>query len=981
MAESSQDSELTLEARIVTNAEQVAKEIGDMMDSAAKSGQKAARAIKQEFANITPQRGFLDAGRAIIKMSEQMGQSIEKTVDTIKEQNRGLERTKEELLFAARAAKEFEENVKRIGIDDMATRNVASTMLQNAGISPVGLDPALYEEQLTQMQERLNLMGQESETVAELQGKVEAYNEQLQNSVDITKLANQVVDDVDAAWTEMGVLMPKEQAVAFADSINEVIKQLDDQKISAEDAAKALAQMRGEYIQMGQAQAAQEQGQKKGGGGILESVTGGQTKGLGQMLLGGATKMLTGVIAGFGIAKIAGEIQKVLKQSIALGNQAEVQQVNLTIAVREHQRAVGELSPTIAEANRWTQELSDKYLMTQNEAEGLVSQTLLLTKDLRLSADETKNVAEQAAVLGQVFQRDVGSTLRTLTEALNTGRTEGLDAYGIALDATTLKAEAVRRGLMSAGDELDIYTKRQVIAAVLEEKVAGLREDSAAQLETTAAKLAASQEKLDETKETLGKLLTPFQEFYELLKDKVATTALQLLILGMIEFGEATATVTGKMQGFMDTFDEFMAKAGGGVKGLISALAAIPTAGFQARREENQQARIEENTKALYDSMNDLLNPGRELGDVGGEAFAENIQKAFDEVTVITEDNMKQLTDRTRELYDEYNQTIMDIMADFAKRRAELEASYRQDVADAEADYQRRKKEEQVQFNRAEKREAEDHKIEMRRLEEDYLMELDDLVRERDAKGVLMAQRRYNVEKRRREEDFDLAKKRRGEDFQYEQRQLEYQRALRLQQMKRDYEERQAALAEQERDALQRASEAFQRQIELERKAAEESLRTILEAAKERLNLSQQELKALHDMLVAAQPAFRNLWNGIYGAGSSPQPVGTSGMGVAGAGGANRGFQRGGSFFAVGPTSAMFGEGGPERVDVTPLSASTGQARPGFGGGAGGANGRMQIELDVKADPMFMVEVSEKTMSDVADVVVRLTKAETGGLR
>jgi hypothetical protein len=911
-------------------------------------------------------------------MSEQMGQSIEKTVDTIKEQNRGLEKTKEELLFAARAAKEFEENIKRIGIDDFASRNIAGTMLQNAGIGPSTMDPALYEQELTQMQERLELMAQESETVEELTDKVDAYNAQLQNSVAVSSMVAQVIDDVDAAWTELGVVMPKEQTEQFVDALGEVVTALEEQKITAEEAAQALAQMRGEYIQMGQAQAAQEQAKDKGGGGILEGLTGGKSKGLGQMLLGGATKMLGGFIAGFGIAKIAGEVQKTFKESIALGTRAEVAQVNLTIAVREHQRAVGELSPKIEEVNKWTQELSDKYLITQNEAEGLISQTLLLTKDLRLSAEETKHLAESAQVLAQNFGRDATSTLRILTEALNSGRTDGLDVFGIGLDNITIKSEAVRMGLISAGDELDLYTKRQVIAAALEEKIADLREDSAAQLDTTAAKLADSQEALDETKETLGKLLLPFSAFFELLKDRLAIAALQSLIMGMIAFGDAVAVVTGNMRGFVETFYEFQAAAGGGLKGAAAALAAIPTADFQAQNEANIEKQVASGREAMRSAIEDLLNPGADLGDVTEDAFANRIEGAFDETMVVLEDNMKQLTDRTQELYDEYNQAVLEIQEDFAKRRAELEADYRQDVLDAEADYQRRKQEAQVQFNRAERREAEDHKIEMRRLEEDYLMELDDLVRERDAKGVLMAQRRYNVEKRRKEEDFDLGKKRRAEDFQYEQKQAEYQRALRLQQMKQEYEERQAALAEQERDALQRASEAFQRQIELERKAAEESLRTILEAAKERLNLSQQELKALYDMLVAAQPAFRGLWAGIYGSGATPSTGGVVGHEQV-AGSRLGGYARGGSFFAVGPTAAVFGEGGPERVDVTPLSASTGQARPGFGGGGG--NGRMQIELDVKADPLFLVEVSEKTMSDVADVVVRLTKAETGGLR
>jgi hypothetical protein len=601
-----------------------------------------------------------------------------------------------------------------------------------------------------------------------------------------------------------------------------------------------------------------------------------------------------------------------------------------------------------------------------------VTQTLLLTRGLNLTAEETKGLAEGAQVLAQNFGRDVTSTLRTLTEALNSGRTEGLDAYGITVDSLSLKTEAVKRGFMSAGDELDAYTKKLVIAALIEERVAELREDSAAQLGTQAAELAKSNEMVEETKETFGELIAPIERVMELFKNKILVAALQVVMLFLIDIGREIATITDGFLAFQQVFEKYKKAGGGGLRGTLYAVNSVTTQKFQQEKDAAEASisapKIEEYNKRVAG----YLNP-ESLTDATADT-QKRLQDAFDEIKIITEDNMKQLTDRTAELWQEYQDAMSEIQAEFAKRRAELEADYRQEVADEEANYQRRKAEAQVEFNRREKREAEDHKIDMRRLEEDYLMELDDLVRERDAKGVLMAQRRYNVEKRRKEEDYSLGKNRREQDFQYEQKQMEYQRALRLQMMKREYEERQAELARQEQEALMKANEAYTKQLELERKAAEESLRTILEAAKARLTLSQQELKALYDMLKAALPAFTSVWSGIYGAGASGPKGHESGTGPL-----QGGYARGGTFFATGPTTASFGEGGPERVDVTPLSASTGQGRPGFGGGNG--NGKMQIELAVKADPMLMVEIAEKTMSDVADVVVRLTKTDSGGLR
>lgn len=964
-----QDGDLTVEMRIVTNAQEMAQDMGRAMDSVGKAGAKAAKTIETEFSKVKPERGFIDTGRAIIKMADQMGVSLEKAVEVIKEQNRGLEKTSEQLLFAARAAKDFEESIKRIGIDQLAEKNVAGAILQNAGITPGTVDPEAYAQQLAAMQERLTLIGAESESVGELTERVMALNEEYSVQVGVSQMAADIIKELADIYTKMGMEMPTAEANAFSDAMNKILLDLEQQKIGAEDAAKALGELRQQYVGVAQSRAQGAQGEQ----GAQAQGKGG--KGLGELLGGGITQIAGGVVAGFGVVKLYGEINKLVKESIGLARQSEVRQVSLAIAVRDHQRAVGELSPTIAEAKKWTEELSEQYLITQNEAEGLVTQTLLLTRSLNLTAEETKGLAEGAQVLAQNYGRDTTSTLRSLTEALNSGRTEGLDAYGISVDSLSLKTEAVKRGFMSAGDELDSYTKKQVIAALIEERVAELREDSAAALGTQTAELAKSAEAAEEAREEFGRLISEADLFKQITIDKATVGGLMAINVAILWLSKSLLQGVAAATLFGATLGKFAAESGkGGIAGFVEAMKKLYSPEGQKEFQDSWKETLDMVDEEYNKRMSEMLRPKGPENVVSPGFDTKAVQEAFDETMIITEDNMKQLSDKSAELWQEYQDAMSEIQDEFAERRAELEADYRQEVADEEANYQRRKAEAQVEFNRREKREAEDHKIDMRRLEEDYLMELDDLVRERDAKGVLMAQRRYNVEKRRKEEDYSLGKNRREQDFQYEQKQMEYQRALRLQLMKREYEERQAELNRHEQEALAKANEAYTKQLELERKAAEESLRTILEAAKARLTLSQQELKALYDMLKAALPAFTSVWSGIYGAGASGPKGHESGTGPL-----QGGYARGGTFFATGPTTASFGEGGPERVDVTPLSASTGQGRPGFGGGNG--NGKMQIELAVKADPMLMVEIAEKTMSDVADVVVRLTKTDSGGLR
>jgi hypothetical protein len=65
-------------------------------------------------------------------------------------------------------------------------------------------------------------------------------------------------------------------------------------------------------------------------------------------------------------------------------------------------------------------------------------------------------------------------------------------------------------------------------------------------------------------------------------------------------------------------------------------------------------------------------------------------------------------------------------------------------------------------------RETEDHLKAMRRLEEDFLFDLTDAVRDRDARAIVDLQRQFQRESSRREEDFSTNQNRQGRDFDAE---------------------------------------------------------------------------------------------------------------------------------------------------------------------------------------------------------------------
>jgi hypothetical protein len=115
----------------------------------------------------------------------------------------------------------------------------------------------------------------------------------------------------------------------------------------------------------------------------------------------------------------------------------------------------------------------------------------------------------------------------------------------------------------------------------------------------------------------------------------------------------------------------------------------------------------------------------------------------------------------------------------------------------------------------------------------------------------------------------------------------------------------------------------------------------------------------------------------LAGMGGLSNPGGYVNPSLAGMGGlANPyGYAKGGSFIATRPTSALFGEAGPELVTITPLSQIGKGITP--SAGSGRSAGMNKIVVDVNLSPDLEARVVAKSLDSAAEIVTQINRSKS----
>ena len=390
-----------------------------------------------------------------------------------------------------------------------------------------------------------------------------------------------------------------------------------------------------------------------------------------------------------------------------------------------------------------------------------------------------------------------------------------------------------------------------------------------------------------------------------------------------------------------------------------------------------------------------LLDPGQieKFGDQLAEA-AENRAEQQAKLEEDTAEKIAQIVedanDKRLAIDEKFNDDLAKLAADSEGKRLGVIEKTRQALAELEESTDRQLASRKAEFNKNELRQTEDHLKAMRRLQEDFLFNLDDAVRSRDAGAIVDLQRQFQRESSRREEDFSTGQNRQSQDFdqeldaireneasrreellaaqakslgdidkfeeekrgdlemrrQEEQQKLEEDLAEKLQRENDNFIERQAALDE----ALQKQLESVAKSLADQKDITEEGAREILETFDQFFGIGgdidslmedfARKRKIRADILVtfSGETAPEPEAEAEPPPTSAPQPQ----PGKPRLGGPQQ-FATGGTLIANKPTLALFGEAGPEVVQFTPMNelSQPGQGEP----------GRMIVELRGSAPP------------------------------
>jgi len=371
---------------------------------------------------------------------------------------------------------------------------------------------------------------------------------------------------------------------------------------------------------------------------------------------------------------------------------------------------------------------------------------------------------------------------------------------------------------------------------------------------------------------------------------------------------------------------------------------------------------------------------------------------------ILADGNEKRL-----DIEDKFNKSIAKLAGDGEKKRLKVIEDTRQKLAELAKNTDRELAQRRSEFDRDELRETEDHLREMRRLEEGFLLNLADAVRARDAGAIVDLQRKFQVQSKEREEDFQVKQGREGKDFdssldkvkenesrkrrellegqsralediklheQEKRIELEIRRqeeieklnenlAQKLEREDENYMNRQAALDE----ALQKQLEAIAKSMADEKDVTEEGAREILETFNEYFgiggNIDQIMEGFARRRKVRAEISVSFKKEELPTLSSDTSSGGAFG-GRKRLGGVQE-FAEGGTLVAEKPTLALFGESGPEVVQFTPMSQLS---NPG-----GVDPQRMIVELTGSAPPG--IGTSER---DAIAAVLLSALQETGAL-
>lgn len=675
-----------------------------------------------------------------------------------------------------------------------------------------------------------------------------------------------------------------------------------------------------------------------------------------------AKKAITGLVA------VAGVIAAAFKQA-----QEAIRGMRLELSFRLLAASAEQSSEEILTAMR------EASLGTIADAELMRQANVAMQLSVARTPEEFEKLTMAATTLGRAMGLDAAQGLELLINAAGRRSTEVLDNLGISLAEVNSKMETFAQqqfgktvNQLSQAQRNALFMQATLeVAAEKAEQLGGATEDMGTGMERAGAQFKNLRQELGEILAMvfdvvgmIGQRLTGGEGLFNRMIR--GAKAWQRVFIGVISLVKGAAAAISTL------IDQ--------VANLEFSLEDIEMSFKQAFTETSQE--LEERFKqviepeAFADAIAAGIKPLKEIPEATDEALAETLAivdrfstQMIDEAENLAAERIQIARDLQEELNEIEQEGIEEraqIDAKFEERNAAAIAKAGEALAKLETDTDEKREAMKAEAEVKRRRRRQDHLREMRRLEQRFLDDVADAVKNRDARALVDLMRKHNREKREREEDFETKEDREKEDLEARQRELERAEAKRqraieqslAKQLATNRREHQKQLAEQmqaerkaEADArasaarrqadlnaaLQRRLASIARELADEERIDREGAARILAALNETFGVGGDIDALMEDF--AARRRQRMIVRVTFEP-EEVEPYDPTRRSVPQTPGEPVEFQAGGVMVARKPTLAMFGEV-PELAAFMPLS------RLGAGGPTQAPAQRLQIDLNL----------------------------------
>lgn len=635
-------------------------------------------------------------------------------------------------------------------------------------------------------------------------------------------------------------------------------------------------------------------------------------------------------------------------------------------------------------------------VFSKEDVSQLVGTLAISTKQLGLNEQQILDLAKAIGILNirSEKQEDLSTTAQHVLSSLLTGNAKGITALGIAFTENVMRAKAMELGFLEAGEALSTLTENEKGLTKLNivlESTGGELANVGEYLDSDSAKVAQNAAAWKDLQTTVGQLILPLipmlTDFFKLIQSGFNAGKV-VIIEFLTAFGTLGVIMAGVLTGRIKDFATFTDT----VKNSMSTLRETLVNEFFKEMPEDAPEWFKSGWGSLIkEEAETATGPLQDLGDAIEEIdlsdFEQKIEDLLNDTMEARADLAASLDRKLEDLDTEYIRKAEDAYRDFLRKQEDINRDYENDVADL-----RRRHREEDENDEAR------YQLALWELRQKFLMDLEDALHARDARQVLRLQKQYAIDKEALRRKHELEEHEREQGQAAEAEELAQRRDERLAEARLEYERKladQQIAKERERADLQLwyERELADLQLNMERKA-----QALIDAGIREKQITESNAAAVYAIL---QKYFGpgGLTDSLYqymlaqfsqpipmpmAPMSAPLPTGQPApywdLAAQSAGGiptSTYGFAEGGTLLATRPTQAVFGEGGPELVNFTPLSRVGKNVGKIFGdksGIGGGMDGTIRVMVDLSPD--LEGRIVEQSMDGVASVLARVNRSK-----